>query len=238
MVLMQNYSRLQRKQQRDATRQTYFFIIGSVVVLLIVVFFGIKFVFGLSSAIGERFQKKSQVTVEQKLVPTTPIFSQDFEATNSARVTVSGVTDPKTNIELFQNDESKTTGISDDEGKFSFEVVLVKGENKFAAQAISDSGAKSPMSDTFTVSLLTDPPSLSITSPKDGDTVSNQLTPIMGTTDKGAKVTVNDLFCIVDDKGNFSYGFNFQNGDNKIKVVATDAAGNKTTKEMTVKFSQ
>jgi bacillopeptidase F len=94
------------------------------------------------------------------------------------------------------------------------------------------------MSDTFTVSLLTDPPSLSITSPKDGDTVSNQLTPIMGTTDEGAKVTVNDLFCIVDDKGNFSYGFNFQNGDNKIKVVATDAAGNKTTKEMTVKFSQ
>ncbi len=235
---MQNYSRLARKQQKDATKQTYLFIGGSIIVLLVVIFFGIKVVFGLSSVIGERFQKKSQIATEQKLVPTAPIFSQDFEATNSARVTVSGVTDPKTNVELFQNDESKTTGVSDDEGKFSFEVVLIKGENKFAAQAIGDSGAKSPMSDVFPVSLLTDPPGLSITSPKDGDTVGNQLTPITGTTDKGAKVTVNDLFSIVDDKGNFSYGFNFSNGDNKIKVVAIDAAGNKTTKEITVKFSQ
>lgn len=235
---MQNYSRLQRKQQKDATRQTYLFIGGSIVVLLIVVFFGIKFVFGLSSVIGERFQKKSQVTEERKLVPTTPIFSQDFEATNSSQVTVSGVTDPKTNIELFQNDESKTTGISDDEGKFTFEVTLLKGENKFSAQAISEAGAKSPMSNPFSVTYLTEPPKLEISSPKDGETVSNQLTPITGITDKGVSITINDLFSIVDDKGNFSYGFNFSNGDNKIKVVATDAAGNKTTKEITVKFSQ
>lgn len=234
---MQNYSRLQRKQQRDATRQTFFFIAGSIIVILVVVFFGIKFVFGLSSAIGERFQKKSQATTEQKLLPTTPIFSQEFEATNSAMVSVSGVTDPKTNLELFQNGESKTTGISDDEGKFSFEVTLVKGENKFAAQATGDTGAKSPMSEEFVVTYLTDPPMLEITSPKDGDTVNSQLTPIIGVTDRGVHVAVNDLFSIVDDKGNFSYGFNFANGDNKIKVVATDAAGNKTTKEMTVKFN-
>lgn len=234
---MQNYSRLQRKQQKDATRQTYLFIGGSIVVLLIVVFFGIKFVFGLSSAIGERFQKKSQVTEERKLVPTTPIFSQDFEATNSSQVTVSGVTDPKTNIELFQNEESKTTGISDDEGKFSFEVTLIKGENKFSAQAISEAGAKSPMSNFFSVTYLTEPPKLEVTSPKDGETIGSQLTPIIGVTDKGATITINELFSIVDDKGNFSYGFNFSNGDNKIKVVATDAAGNKTTKEITVKFS-
>lgn len=171
-------------------------------------------------------------------MPTTPIFSQDFEATNSSQVTVSGVTDPKTNIELFQNDESKTTGISDDEGKFTFEVTLLKGENKFSAQAISEAGAKSPMSNPFSVTYLTEPPKLEISSPKDGETVSNQLTPITGITDKGVSITINDLFSIVDDKGNFSYGFNFSNGDNKIKVVATDAAGNKTTKEITVKFSQ
>lgn len=234
---MQYYSRLQRKHQKDATRQTVFFLVGSIIVLLIVVFFGIKFVFGLSGFISEKFQKKSQVTEGQKLAPVTPMFSHDFDATNSALVKISGVTDAKTNVELFQNGESKTTGISDDEGGFSFEVDLDKGPNEFTAQAISEAGTKSAMSEVFMVTLLTEPPKLEISSPKDGDTVGTQQTPIVGVTDKGAKVTVNDFFSIVDGQGNFSFNFNFSDGDNKIKVEATDAAGNKTTKEITVKFA-
>ena len=61
---------------------------------------------------------------------------------------------------------------------------------------------------------------------------------VSGATDPGDSVSVNDRLAIVDKDGNFSYSLDLNSGDNKIKVVSSDPAGNQTTKELTVKYQQ
>ena len=78
-------------------------------------------------------------------------------------------------------------------------------------------------------------PGLSIDQPQDGQTVSKSSSPtlgIQGKTDIGNNVTVNGFWAIVDDQGNYNYLYTLQNGDNDIKVIATDPEGNQTTKEI------
>ena len=49
---------------------------------------------------------------------------------------------------------------------------------------------------------------------------------------------MNEFWAIVDAGGNFSYTLPLQNGENTIKVVATDEAGNKTEYEVKVTYSE
>jgi outer membrane lipopolysaccharide assembly protein LptE/RlpB len=49
---------------------------------------------------------------------------------------------------------------------------------------------------------------------------------------------VNGFWAVVDDNNNFSYTLPLQSGDNQIKIVAIDQAGNKAEKDLKVNFSQ
>jgi bacillopeptidase F len=85
---------------------------------------------------------------------------------------------------------------------------------------------------------------LDVSSPSDGQGFNkNQVNTgntinVAGKTDQGVSVTVNGFWAVVDDNNNFSYTLPLQNGDNQIKIVAVDLAGNKTEKDLKVNFSQ
>ena len=59
----------------------------------------------------------------------------------------------------------------------------------------------------------------------------------MGKTDSGVRITVNGFWAVIDENNNFSYSLPLQDGDNAIKVVAQDQAGNKAEKEIKVTYS-
>ncbi|HXT83093.1 MAG TPA: hypothetical protein VN704_02000, partial [Verrucomicrobiae bacterium] len=113
-------------------------------------------------------------------------------------------------------------------------VQLHSGQNTIQVKAEEDNKRQSDFSNTDTISYLKNPPNLSISSPQDGQGFSKNSSPsvgINGSTDPGAKITVNGAWAIVDDQGKFNYLYTLKDGDNDIKVVATDNAGNQTTKE-------
>lgn len=222
------YSRLARRNERVTKRQSTLLLVGSVVFLILFVLYGFPAVLNFSGSLGSRFSKKTAVSQNPGLTPLTPRFSQDFEATKSAHISIHGVADNKISLEIFQNDQSQGLITAKDDGSFSIDVDLNRGNNIFIAQAVSDSGQKSPKSEPYAVSYLTSGPKLEINSPKDGE---NSLT---GKTDPAVTVTVNDHFVVVASDGSFSYQLNLSPGENKIKIVASDRAGNQTTKELTI----
>ena len=229
------YSRLSRRYDRLTRERAYLLLGASALLLILFAVFGFPAILNLAATI-RNFGRNGQTKVDKGIAPNTPTLSQDFDATNSANIKITGVADPKITIELFQNDRSVDTTNSGSDGKFSFDVSLSKGDNLFTSQAISDTGVKSGKSKVYKVTLVAFAPKLEISNPHDGDkSKENQIT-VSGKTDPGATLTVNDRLAITSSDGSYSFVLNLSSGDNKIRVVATDKAGNQTTKEIIVRL--
>lgn len=231
------YSRLQSKHERLTKQQVYLFMAASIGLLVLLIYFGIPFLFNLASRISSLRKSPDQIQQDLGLAPSAPNLSQDFNATSSAQISIHGTADPKITVEVFQNDRSTGTVVAGDDGKFSQDVTLEKGENTFVAQAISEKGKKSDKSDSYNVSFSTTPPKLEVNL-KDGNTVSDSQISVTGKTDPGNSLSINDHLTIVNSDGSFSYVLNLNEGDNRIKFVASDQAGNQTKQELTIKFSR
>src|SRR5262249_40352103 len=122
--------------------------------------------------------------------------------------------------------------------QFAFQQVkLEKGSNQIKAKAVTTDDKESEYSSVTSISYSNEPPKLDINSPQDGQDVAKGDGPlrVSGKTDSGVKVTVNDFWAIVQDDGTFSYMLALHDGDNTIKIVATDDADNQTTKELKIK---
>lgn len=76
-------------------------------------------------------------------------------------------------------------------------------------------------------------PDLAITSPADGDSTTSDKIIISGTTETDAKLTINDV-SVTNNHGSFSYEFALNMGTNGVKVIAVDAAGNKSVRNLTI----
>lgn len=231
---------MQNRANKFNQQQIFIFIAASIVLILVIGYFGISFLFGLTTQISN-FQRQNNGNtsqVDSGLAPNTPRLSQDFFATSSADIKVSGAADPKVNVELFQNDRSLGSNLSSEQGEFTFEVSLEKGANIFIAQSVSEKGAKSEKSESYTISFITGSPKLDLNTPTDGSTVKESPIVVSGKTDSGNSVSINDHIIVVSDDGSFSDYLNLNDGENKVKIVASDPAGNKTTTEMTIKLEK
>lgn len=217
-------------------KQAYLLLVVSGVFVLLLLFVGLPLLFNLSSVISSMRRPKATI-VDVGLAPSTPKFFEDMTATKSANIKVTGVADPSTIIELFQNNFSQGTTTSGDDGKFLFDVSLSQGNNAFYAQATSSKGQKSDKSDIYVISFSNKNPKLDLKDVRDGDTIKDNPFKLTGTTDVGNTVMVNDRLAMVGAEGVFSLSLNLNNGDNKLKIVATDLAGNQTAKEITIKYS-
>ena len=76
-------------------------------------------------------------------------------------------------------------------------------------------------------------PALEITSPTNGTTTEAASLEVKGTTEKGVKVSVNGA-SVTNNDGQFTTMVNLNEGTNSIKIEATDQAGNRTVKELSV----
>jgi bacillopeptidase F len=156
---------------------------------------------------------------------------------------ISGNASKDQTIDLYINNIQVDQIQTDKNGIFVFAETLKNGDNQIKTKA-ENNGKQSDFSNTFDVVLKNSPPSLDVSSPSDGQKFdknsigSGNSINVAGKTDSGVNVTVNGFWAVVDDSNNFSYTLPLQNGDNQIKIVATDQAGNGTEKDLKVNFSQ
>jgi hypothetical protein len=80
------------------------------------------------------------------------------------------------------------------------------------------------------------PPTLTVTSPDDGDTVDDRVVTFAGTTERGASVTSGPYEAEVDEDGSWSLQLVLSEGPNGALFTATDAAGNSTSVRIVVTY--
>jgi bacillopeptidase F len=236
-------SHLKKHLQQQTTRNILLGIGGIIFLVIFLFTIGpsllINFALMLDKIQGNdttQVTKNDQQSNDSYLAP--PNLDPLAEATNKQTITITGTGDTAgRTIELSVNgNTTKATVATDKTFRFS-DINLAKGSNTIKAKAVDDQGKESTYSDSVTILYLSDPPKLDISSLQDGQTFSKDKSPITvtGKTDTGVKVTVNDFWAITNDDGTFSYQYTLHDGDNQLKIVATDKAGNKTEKEITIK---
>ncbi len=231
-------SRLSRRAVRKSEK-SLILTLGLVFVILgLFIKIGIPALINLSSFISGN--KDTTVKKQSDTFVSAPFLNQTYDATNSARVTITGNALPKETVKLFVNDSEIDSKDTKDDGSFSFDSVrLQAGANTIKAKAENDKQKDSDFSNEITISYNNKQPSLSIDSPSDNQSFNKDQKSInvTGKTDQGNRVTVNGFLAVVDGNGNYSYTLQLQNGDNNIEVVASDDAGNQTKLTRKVRYS-
>ena len=121
----------------------------------------------------------------------------------------------------------------DAEGRFAVPLTLKDGENTIVV-ALKEGGSDTIASTTATLHLVRTPPSLTLSGPKDGDSVDGPNVAVSGKSGPGATVFVNDRQVVVSGDGSFSDSFTAQPGTLALTVVARDRAGNETKAQLTI----
>ncbi|HEV2339392.1 MAG TPA: hypothetical protein VGT05_01340 [Patescibacteria group bacterium] len=237
---MASRSRLSETVERRNMKRLVFSVAGIITVLFVVIKFGIPTLINFSLFLSGG---GSTVTANNQQSPSIlypPTINMPFTATNSASIIVSGTAQQKTSVLLYVNNTLTDTVDTQDNGTFFFHNVTINsGQNTLQAKTKNDKSV-SDFSFPVTVSYLNKPPSLTIDSPHDGDTIAKDSSSVTvsGKTDSEAHVTVNGFWAVIDANGTYSYNLSLQGGNNDIKVVATDQAGNTTEKDIKVNHAQ
>ncbi|API90922.1 MULTISPECIES: S8 family peptidase [unclassified Virgibacillus] len=168
--------------------------------------------------------------VEQPVI-TSP---KDGTITNEQEVTVEGTASPTTTIQLMNNGEELDSVEIGDDGSFAIPAALAEGENELTAVSLLD-GTPTGESEPVNITLDTKKPELTIDSPKNKDKLNRETVTVEGTvSDEHLDVVkVNGKKAKVED-GKYSKRILLDNGENKIKVVAQDEAGNKAKEQITL----
>lgn len=159
-------------------------------------------------------------------------------ATNSAQMTVRGLAESRSKVEIFLNNKLIGSTFADEEGRFALEKVRLKeGENQIYAISKKENHQSPPSNSIFSI-LKSKAPRLKIISPSPNTVISQKEgeVKIEGKTDPNVSLLINKRWVIVQSDGSFSFQLPLSKGKNKIEIIAEDVAGNRTLKELTVTY--
>ncbi len=150
--------------------------------------------------------------------------------TNHNSVTVAGTTDPGATVTIDGGAVAVALN-----GSFSATYSLADGTHTF--EIVATNGAGDSTSAATTVTVETTPPSLAITSPLAGTTVTVPTVVVTGTAEVGTTLVINGYAVAVTSAGTFSVELPLTPGANTIIATDTDPAGNSATRTLTVTYS-
>lgn len=227
------YTRSNRRLARKS-RQNF---LASIIIIVILVFITINWILpGVINGIGfiRNFNQKlkptpASVADNPSLAP--PVLSIPFEATNTAQIDISGYTAADTKINLYIDDELRSTEKAGDDGSFDFSnVTLTLGTNNIYAKAVDDKNRLSLPSKTFSVIYNNQKPNLTVDLPQDNQFINggDKKVQVSGKTDPGDEILINGNQVVVNSDGSFSTTIDLSDGDNTVDIRAFDKATNST----------
>ncbi len=184
-------------------------------------------------------EPSNEVSIEIKdtTPPTITINSpEDNSIVNTDTIHIKGTVKDDVSVSKLTIQDKEVS--FDKDGQFDAEVTLKEGKNTITITATDKAGNKAAK--TITVTLDTTPPTITITSPEDGIETSDDFVNVSGTiTDDLSGIdsaTINGNSLTLNSDGSFSTTVSLTEGDNTITITATDKAGNKATKTITVTY--
>lgn len=240
MININRKTRLTRLEERKSLNQAVLFIFLTIVLVIVLLVVGIPALIKLVVFLGDiRSSTQKVETLTDIIAPSVPIIQPPGEATNSAKINLSGYAEPNTNIKIYLEEESVREIVSSAEGNFTIENLHLKeGNNTIRAKAFNKSG-ESPFSEAISIIYDNKPPEIDITIPQEGDKFfdKDKQTKVEGKTDANINVYVNGRLSLSDNDGIFTALVNLSEGENTITVKAIDIAGNMASEEIKVSYN-
>jgi hypothetical protein len=237
--IRRKYSRLARTEGKRLMRQTWILLVVTIITLYSIFKWGVPAIINMAVFLGDLKASGEPIGQEDTLPPSTPILSNLPIATTSASLTVNGYTETDAGVKLYRSGAELAETLADESGNFEFlNVLLLKDQNTFYAVATDLAGNESNQSNRVSVIYDTDAPELTIDSPSDGADFygeTRRTITVNGSCDPNSEVKVNQYSVVVSSTGLYSTTVRLEEGNNEIKVVAIDNAGNQT--EQTVKVN-
>lgn len=233
-------TRLTKLEEKRAIKQAIYYGALSILLIIVIIFKGIPAVIKLTLFIGERKWSQEPKEKSDLVAPAPPTLQPLTEATNSASLILKGMTEGDALVKIYLNGEQIKEIEADDEGDFTIRNISLKeGKNELKARAIDKEDNESEYSSIMEIILDTEPPSLTLDSPNDGDEFFDEEKEITlkGATEKSASLYINQRLAIIDSQGSFSFTYELKEGDNEIEMRAVDLAGNQTVKNIKVSYT-
>ncbi len=146
-----------------------------------------------------------------------------------ASLTIEGLTDPDAVVQVAG--EPQIVPINAD-GRFSLKRQLAEGSNLLKISATDPAGNVATLSRE--IILATKPPEIAIASPGNDTWTKESLITVSGTVPAGASLKVNGQEATVAADGQFQREVILQEGDNILRIEATDDVGNVTSQEIII----
>lgn len=233
-------SRLVRMEKKRFRRQTILITAATFLLVGVVIFYGIPAIIRMAVFLGELRYKSLPIEKDDVIPPSAPVMQPLPEATFSGQIKIDGYAESGATVIVMRNGKQVVETVVENDGKFLVDnLVLEQGENEIFAVAIDNSQNESQRSIVYTVIYDNVAPELSINQPNEGQNFYGALKrniSVIGKTESGASVSVNGRLAYVNQDGDFSTNINLDKGENRIKVVALDKAGNETVKELKVNY--
>jgi hypothetical protein len=116
---------------------------------------------------------------------------------------------------------------------------LESGLNQLSIYTVNKLGTESLQTKTYEIVFDDEPPMIVINEPEPDSVIElkrNRTTRVSGETEPLSKVYLNDRLILVDDEGQFSSTHYLNEGENILRFVAVDQAGNQSELEIKVEF--
>lgn len=228
------------KSQESAdtlTKRTVILGLTTLVIFILVLAVGLPLLIRFSVFLGEN-RKNQNIKEVQSLPPTPPRIVMPFEATPSASIDIVGFAEKGGSVELYKDGKKFLTKQTNEEGEFNFSKVdLNSGPNTFWAVVFLKESIKSEPSKKVIVIRDETAPILDLVNPSEEKlTVDVADFDVIGKTEPGVSVTINNYVASVNDKGEFKLKLQLSPGKNEYEVKAKDMAGNIAKKKITITY--
>lgn len=175
--------------------------------------------------------------------PTLQVTFSEKSPTNKANITLSGTTEPKANVEIYQGATLVYEGKANvNNGSFSTPVTLREGQNVFTITSTDVAGNREIR--TAMIMLISEGPSLNILTPSAEQIFNTNSIMVSGITKAKAKVEIRvgqaDAKTVnADEFGYFEVNAPVRfDGRQDVVITVTDELNNKTTKSVAVNIDR
>ena len=233
-----NNSRLERVRSRKAGKQGIIYLVLTLIIIVGTIGWGLPTLAKLTGYLIK--SDKAPVAVEEQR-PAPPIFSDIPEATYSAQVKIAGFAQPGLDVILFLNGAEYDSKLVSESGTFNFDTVkLNEGDNMAYAYTATPKDLRSEQSKSYTITLDTTKPTVTIDSPHERDVMRGQSARIVtfagSVNEGGSKVYIGDRMVILQPDGKFTLPYQLVEGDQEIPIRAIDKAGNENDSSIKLRW--
>ncbi len=235
-----SYSRLLAYKKKQLRKKLFWYSLLTTAVLTVIGLYGVKYfprwIDFITSVVNQN--EKVMVVENEALLP--PTLQALPEYVNTPTPEIRGTAMSGKIVELFLDGSKLGETVSSKDGQFIFvpREKIADGKHKLTAQ-LREGKNESSLSLSVVFVVDTTPPDLVIESPEDGAKLSfgpdeELVTEVKGQSEAGVEIRVNDRLAKVDIDGSFTVMVPLQKGENTLKAVSVDKAGNSTEKKIKV----